>query len=229
MKVSYLEYFSADTTEQKFSPAAFKSTFATSLVSPPVPRECTTSNSKSSHVPPLPNSPPPPLPCEPPPPLPCAPPPPRSTAKSFTFSTKSKFGSQHNGKSSFKISTTQKAPVKFNFGQGKNATLVGLGKPRVPLKKANVFGDDESESEDESGNSSADDVESEPEVITSTKEDQQTCLTKAIDYFDTLTNTEKKRKIIRFVRGSDSSGILPGTIGNKKPSALPLSSIVSKQ
>ena len=104
-------------------------------------------------------------------------------------------------------------------------------KPRVPLKNANVFGDDESESDDENGNSSADDVESEPEIITSTKEDQQTCLTKAIDYFDTLTNTEKKRKIIRFVRGSDSSGILPGTIDNKKSAkskALPLSSIVSK-
>ena len=115
------------------------------------------------------------------------------------------------------------------MGQGKK--LAGFVKPRVPLKNANVFGDDESESDDENGNSSADDVESEPEIITSTKEDQQTCLTKAIDYFDTLTNTEKKRKIIRFVRGSDSSGILPGTIDNKKSAkskALPLSSIVSK-
>lgn len=102
-------------------------------------------------------------------------------------------------------------------------------KPRVHLKNSNVFGDDESESEHESGNSSADEMESEPEVITSTKDEQQTCLTKAIDYFDTLINSEKKRKIICFVRGSDSSGILPGTINDTKSDALPLSSIISRR
>lgn len=110
---------------------------------------------------------------------------------------------------------------------GKNATSVGFVKSRVPLKNSNVFGDDESESENESRNSSVDEVESEPDVLTSTKEEQQTCLTKAIDYFDTLINTEKKRKIISFVRGIDSGGILPGTINDTKSTALPLSSIIS--
>ncbi|XP_046846974.1 G patch domain-containing protein 8-like [Xenia sp. Carnegie-2017] len=55
----------------KFSPAAFKSTFA----SQPVAQD-RKSNSIISHSPPLPKLPPPPLPCEPPPPLP---PPPYST------------------------------------------------------------------------------------------------------------------------------------------------------
>ena len=105
---------------------------------------------------------------------------------------------------------------------------MGCGK-RIPLKNTNVFGDDESESDHESDNSSADEMENEPEVLTSTKEEQQTCLTKAIDYFDTLINSEKKRKIIRFVRGSDSAGILPGTINDTKSGALPLSSIIARQ
>ncbi len=225
----FTKHFSSDTTEQKSSPAAFKSTFASSLASPPAPRERTTSKSKSSCLPPLPTSPPPPLPCEPPPPLPSAPPLPRSASKSFTVSTKSKLSSQYNGKSSAgcKISSSQKGAVKFNFGLGKNTTAVGFVKPRVPVKNSNVFGDDESENENESGNSSADEVESEPELITSSKEEQQTCLTKAIDYFDTLINSEKKRKIIRFVRGSDSAGILPGTVNDTKSDAQPLSSIIS--
>ena len=105
----------------------------------------------------------------------------------------------------------------------------GFVKPCVPLKNANVFGDDDSDNEKESGSSSSGEVESEPEVLTSTKEEQQSCLTKAIDYFDTLINTEKKRKIIRFVRGSDSGGILPGTMNGTKSNALPLSSIVASK
>lgn len=143
-----------------------------------------------------------------------------------TFRSVTTRGIATQASSGFQISGSQKGTVKFNFGLGKNANSVGFVKPRVPLKNTNVFGDDESESEHES-DTSVDEVESEPEIISSSKEEQQICLTKAIDYFDTLTNTEKKRKIIRFVRGSDSAGILPGTI-NVTSNALPLSSIISK-
>ena len=216
--------------EQKSSPAAFKSTFASSFAHPTPETECTSSRGTTSHIPPVPTSPPPPLPHEPPPPLPPGPPPPpsRKTTTSTVISNKSKFGLQNNGNPStgFKLSSTQKTPVKFNFGAAKNPSTTGFMK-RVPLKNSNVFGNDESESENESGNSSDNELDSEPEIITSTKEEQQTCLTKAIDYFDTLINSEKKRKIIRFVRGSDSSGILPGTIESSKSNALPLSSIIS--
>ncbi|XP_028391470.1 protein enabled homolog isoform X2 [Dendronephthya gigantea] len=221
---------SSERTDQKSSQAAFKSTFASSLVPPPLPSEHIKPKSTFSNAPPLPNSPPPPLPCDPPPPLPSAPVPPphRSNYSSLKNSAKPKFFSKTNGITST-VSGSQKGAIKFNFGLGKNATSVGFVKGRVPLKKSNVFGDDESESENESGNSSADENDIEPEVVVSTKEEQQTCLTKAIDYFDTLINSEKKRKIIRFVRGSDGSGILPGTIDDTKPKALPLSSIVSKK
>ena len=223
-----METFSSERTDPKSSQAAFKSTFASSLAPPPLPSEHNKHKSTFSHPPPLPTSPPPPLPCDPPP-LPSAPvpPSPRSNYGSLKSATKPNFFSKKNGKMS-PVSSSQKGTIKFNFGVGKNATSVGFVKARVPLKNSNVFGDDESESENESGNSSAGENDIEPEVVISTKEEQQTCLTKAIDYFDTLINSEKKRKIIRFVRGSDSGGVLPGTINDTKSNALPLSSIVSK-
>lgn len=231
---------SAEKSSPKTSSAAFKSTFASSQAPALTPKgfSTTTGRPSFSRHPPLPSSQAPPLPHEPPPPLPPSPPPPLPAPPSFSsssISTKPRATHHGNGKTHGKSTTCTPSsqvgslvakPIKFNFGLGKDTT-VGQVKIRAPLKKSNVFGDDESESEDESS-SSSDNENTEPELLSSTKEQQQECLTKAIDYFDTLINSEKKRKIIRFVRGSEGGGILPGSLDKTKPKALTLSSIISK-
>ena len=113
-------------------------------------------------------------------------------------------------------------PIKFNLGMEKTTSSVGQLKVYKPLKKSNVFGDEDSDQEDDESSSSSDNENAEAQVLSSTKEQQEECLSKAYDYFDTLVNTEKKRKIIRFVRGTEGGGILPGSGNEAKPKALTL-------
>lgn len=241
--------FSVEKPSQKPTSAAFKSTFASSqpaAVSPsgfsPLKPISHGHNSSFHRNPPLPTSQAPPLPHEPPPPLPPSPPPPPprpaapplSTLKippkpSATYQGNRKVSTKHTAFASKSRLESMPKPIKFNLGIGKNTSSAGQLKTRAPLKKSNVFGDEDSDEEDEASSSSSDNENTEAEVLSSTKEQQEECLSKAIDYFDTLVNTEKKRKIIRFVRGSEGGGILPGTLNETKPEALTLSNIISKK
>ena len=212
----FLLHFSMEKPSPKPASVAFKSTFASSPCAEISP----------ARAPPLPKEPPPPLPPSPPPPLPAPPP-----FSSLKMSKKPRGNGEVRIKRTAVTPSVQVAslakPIKFNLGMEKTTSSVRQ-KVHKPLKKSNVFGDEDSDQDDDESSSSSDNENAEAELLNSTKEQQEECLSKAYDYFDTLVNTEKKRKIIRFVRGTEGGGILPGSGNEAKPKALTLSKIISK-
>lgn len=152
--------------------------------------------------PPLPNTAPPP-----PPPQPAAPPEPPK--KLFSF----KMGDASQQSPAPEVSSAPKAGFTFSLSNKKSGAVQLKTKTALVKKTASVF--NESESEDEGEGDDAVIVHTMEDIDTSsTVEQQQELLEKVIDYADTLQRKEemKPRIRIKFVRGTDSGGILPGSV-----------------
>lgn len=199
-----IAFKSSTSTSSGFKPISVQRGF--SAVPPPPP----------SDPPPLPNEPAPPLPDEPAPPPPPPPPGDKQAKKPFSF----KMGVSCEDQSLNETAgTVAPAPAKqglsFSFG-AKKGGLVQFGVKSKPVKAtASAFAESSSEEEEEEELPGANArVSFDNEQLTSTPTQQQDTLEKVIEYADTLRIKAalKPKMLIRFVRGTDQGGILPGTI-----------------
>lgn len=186
-----------------FKPISVQKSFQ--AVPPPAPTDFT---------PPLPNEPAPPLPHEPAPPPPPPPPVDQQAKKPFSF----KMGSSEEQSQPEKFGGT--APAKqglsFCLGKKKCTNAIQFGTKSKPAKStAAAFAESSSEDEEEEEMPAEDTRASfENEDLTSTPTQQQDTLKKVIEYADTLKLKEALRPklLIRFVKGTEQGGVLPGTI-----------------
>lgn len=188
-----------------FKPISVNKSFK--AVPPPKPIE---------FAPPLPNEPAPPLPDEPLPPPPPLPPLDQQTKKPLSF----KMGSSSEGKGQPEklIGTaTEKKGLSFSLGKKKFAHVIQFGTKCKSTKNtaAAAFAESSSEEEEEEEITEEDTRTSfENEELLSTPTQQQDTLEKVIEYADTLRLKEALRPklLIRFVKGTEQGGVLPGTL-----------------
>ena len=168
----------------------------------------------SDFAPPLPREPAPPLPDEPVPPPPPPPPGDQQTKKPFSFKMGSSSGEQ--GLAETSASTTPaKQGLSFSLGKKKGVNVVQFGVKSKPAKTtASAFAESSSEEEEEEVQEEDTRISFDNEQLTSTPTQQQDTLEKVIEYADTLRIKAALRPklLIRFVKGTDQGGILPGTI-----------------
>lgn len=191
-------------TSSGFKPISVQQGFR--AVPPPPPPE---------NLPPLPTEPAPPLPNEPVPPPPPPPPGDQQTKKPFSFKMSASPGEQRQAETSY-TATPPKQGFSFNLGKKKGGGVMQFGVKSKPVKgTASAFAESSSEEEEEEDMPEEDTrFVSENEQLTSTPTQQQDTLEKVIEYADTLRIKAALRPklLIRFVRGSEQGGILPGTI-----------------
>lgn len=124
-------------------------------------------------------------------------------------------GEQDQAKTS-ESTTPAKQGLSFSLGKKKGAVAVQFGAKSKPAKStASAFAESSSEEEEEEEMPEEDSrVSFENEQLSSTPSQQQDTLEKVIDYADTLRLKEALRPklLIRFVKGTEQGGILPGTI-----------------
>ncbi|KAL9968474.1 hypothetical protein ACROYT_G026852 [Oculina patagonica] len=195
---------SSPTSSSGFKPISVQKSFQ--AVPPPPPTE---------FAPPLPSEPAPPLPDEPVPPPPPPPPGDQQTKKPFSFKMGLSSGEQSQAKTS-ESTTPAKQGLSFSLGKKKGAAPVQFGVKSKPAKStASAFAESSSEEEEEEEMPEEDSrVSFENEQLSSTATQQQDTLEKVIEYADTLRLKEALRPklLIRFVKGTEQGGILPGTI-----------------
>lgn len=107
-----------------------------------------------------------------------------------------------------------KQGLSFSVGKKKSANVVQFGLKSKPAKStAAAFAESSSEEEEEMPEEYTR-VSFENEQLTSTPTQQQDTLEKVIEYADTLKIKAALRPklLIRFVKGKEQGGILPGTI-----------------
>ena len=111
--------------------------------------------------------------------------------------------------------TPPKQGFSFNIGKKKGPGMVQFGMKSKPVKStASAFAESSSEEEEEEEEQEDQRVSFESEQLTSTPTQQQDTLEKVIEYADTLRIKAALRPklLIRFVKGTEQGGILPGTI-----------------
>lgn len=195
------------TSSSGFKPISVQKSFQ--AVPPPPPSEFA--------PPPLPSEPAPPLPDEPVPPPPPPPPPgDQQTKKPFSFKMGLSSGEQGLSKTSAGGTTHVKQGLTFGLGKKKGATAVKFGIKSKPVNStASAFAESSSEEEEEEEMpENVTNISFENEQLSSTPTQQQDTLEKVIEYADTLRLKAALRPklLIRFVKGTEQGGILPGTI-----------------
>ena len=189
-------------TSSGFKPISLQQGFR--AVPPPPPE----------NLPPLPTEPAPPLPNEPVPPSPPPPPGDQQTKKPFSFKMGASPGEQSQAETC--TTTPPKQGFSFNLEKKKGGGVMQFGVKSKPVKGiASAFAESSSEEEEDEEMPEKDArVVSENEHLTSTPTQQQDTLEKVIEYADTLRIKAALRPklLIRFVRGTEQGGILPGTI-----------------
>lgn len=166
------------------------------------------------NLPPLPSEPAPPLPNEPAPPPPPPPPGDNQAKKPFSF----KMGAPSGNASEAETSGTAMPPKQgfsFDIGKKKSLGMVQFGMKSKPVKStASAFAESSSEEEEEEEDQEDQRVSFESEQLTSTPTQQQDTLEKVIEYADTLRIKAAlhPKLLIRFVKGTEQGGILPGTL-----------------
>ena len=201
-KVAFKTSSNVPRTSSGFKPITVQQGFR--AVPPPPPE----------NLPPLPSEPAPPLPDEPAPPPPPPPPGDQQTKKPFSFKMGGSSGDPSEAKTS-DTATPTKQGLSFNLGNKKGGNVMQFGVKTKPLKStASAFAESSSEEEEEDMPEEDTRVAFENEQLTSTPTQQQDTLEKVIEYADTLRIKEALRPklLIRFVRGTNQGGILPGTI-----------------
>ena len=202
-KVAFKSYSNVQSTSSGFKPISSQQGFT--AVPPPPPE----------NLPPLPREPAPPLPSEPVPPPPPPPPGDQQTKKPFSFKMGAPPGEPSQAETSG-TSTPTKQGFSFNLGKKKGGTVMQFGVKSKPVKgAASAFAESSSEEEEEEEMPEEDSrFGSESDQLTSTPTQQQDTLEKVIEYADTLRIKAKLKPklLIRFVRGTEQGGILPGTI-----------------
>ncbi|CAH3182305.1 unnamed protein product, partial [Porites lobata] len=166
------------------------------------------------NLPPLPSEPAPPLPNEPAPPLPPPPPGDNQGKKPFSFKMGASSGNESEAETSG-TATPPKQGFSFNIGKKKGPGMMQFGMKSKPVKStASAFAESSSEDEEEEEEQEDQRVSFESEQLTSTPTQQQDTLEKVIEYADTLRIKAALRPklLIRFVKGTEQGGILPGTI-----------------
>lgn len=194
---------SSSTATSGFKPIAVRGGFQ--AVPPPPP---------SDFAPPLPREPAPPLPDEPVPPPPPPPPGDQQTKKPFSFKMGSSSGEQDLAETSANT-TPAKQGLSFSLGKKKGVNVVQFGVKSKPAKTtASAFAESSSEEEEDEMEEEDTRVSFDNEQLTSTPTQQQDTLEKVIEYADTLRIKAALRPklLIRFVKGTEQGGILPGTI-----------------
>ena len=202
-KVAFKSFSNVQSTSSGFKPISSQQGFT--AVPPPPPE----------NLPPLPREPAPPLPCEPVPPPPPPPPGDQQTKKPFSFKMGASPGEPSQAETSG-TSTPTKQGFSFNLGKKKGGTVMQFGVKSKPVKgAASAFAESSGEEEEEEEMPEEDTrLLSESDQLTSTPTQQQDTLEKVIEYADTLRIKAalKPKLLIRFVRGTEQGGILPGTI-----------------
>lgn len=194
---------SSSTVTSGFKPIAVREGFQ--AVPPPPPTD---------FAPPLPREPAPPLPDEPVPPPPPPPPGDQQTKKPFSFKMGSSSVEQDLAETSANT-TPAKQGLSFNLGKKKGLNVVQFGVKSKPAKTtASAFAESSSEEEEDEMEEENTRVSFDNEQLTSTPTQQQDTLEKVIEYADTLRIKAALRPklLIRFVKGTEQGGILPGTI-----------------
>ena len=112
--------------------------------------------------------------------------------------------------------TPPKQGLSFSLGKKKGTSVMQFGVKSKPVKStASAFAESSSEEEEEEEMPEEESrVSFENEQLTSTPTQQQDTLEKVIEYADTLRIKAALRPklLIRFVKGTEQGGILPGTI-----------------
>lgn len=111
--------------------------------------------------------------------------------------------------------TPAKQGLSFSLGKKKGVNVVQFGVKSKPAKStASAFAESSSEEEEDEMPEEDTRVSFDNEQLTSTPIQQQDTLEKVIEYADTLRLKEALRPklLIRFVKGTEQGGILPGTI-----------------
>ena len=111
--------------------------------------------------------------------------------------------------------TPPKQGFSFDIGKKKSLGMVQFGMKSKPVKStASAFAESSSEEEEEEEDQEDQRVSFESEQLTSTPTQQQDTLEKVIEYADTLRIKAALRPklLIRFVKGTEQGGILPGTL-----------------
>lgn len=203
---------SSSASTSGFKPISVRGSFQ--AVPPPPPAD---------FAPPLPREPAPPLPDEPVPPPPPPPPVDQQTKKPFSFKMGSSSGEQ--GLAETSASTTPaKLGLSFSLGKKKGVNVVQFGVKSKPAKTtASAFAESSSEEEEDEVQEEDTRVSFDNEQLTSTPTQQQYTLEKVIEYADTLRIKAalKPKLLIRFVKGTEQGGILPGTIPKSAESDEP--------
>lgn len=169
-------------------------------------------------APPLPTEPAPPLPDEPVPPPPPPPLAPLDQRAKKPFSFKMGSSSEEQGQPQRPIGiSTAKQGLSFSLGEKKCANVIQFGLKSKPTKTtaAAAFAESSSEEEEEEDITEEETRTSfENEELSSTPTQQQDTLEKVIEYADTLRLKEALRPklLIRFVKGTEQGGVLPGTL-----------------
>lgn len=169
-------------------------------------------------APPLPTEPAPPLPDEPVPPPPPPPLAPLDQQAKKPFSFKMGSSSEEQGQPQRPIGiSTAKQGLSFSLGKKKCANVIQFGLKSKPTKTtaAAAFAESSSEEEEEEDITEEETRTSfENEELSSTPTQQQDTLEKVIEYADTLRLKEALRPklLIRFVKGTEQGGVLPGTL-----------------
>ena len=195
-----------------FKPISVRGSFQ--AVPPPPPAD---------FAPPLPREPAPPLPDEPAPPPPPPPPGDQQTKKPFSFKMGSSSGDQALAETSAST-TPAKQGLSFSLGKKKGVNVVQFGVKSKPAKTtASAFAESSSEEEEDEIEEEDTRVSFDNEQLTSTPTQQQDTLEKVIEYADTLRIKAalKPKLLIRFVKGTEQGGILPGTIPKSAESDEP--------
>lgn len=169
-------------------------------------------------APPLPTEPAPPLPDEPVPPPPPPPLAPLDQQAKKPFSFKMGSSSEEQGQPQRPIGiSTAKQGLSFSLGGKKCANAIQFGLKSKPTKTtaAAAFAESSSEEEEEEDITEEETRTSfENEELSSTPTQQQDTLEKVMEYADTLRLKEALRPklLIRFVKGTEQGGVLPGTL-----------------
>lgn len=111
--------------------------------------------------------------------------------------------------------TPAKQGLSFSLGKKKGVNVVQFGVKSKPAKStASAFAESSSEEEEDEMPEEDTRVSFDNEQLTSTPIQQQDTLEKVIEYADTLRlkETLRPKLLIRFVKGTEQGGILPGTI-----------------
>ena len=166
-------------------------------------------------VPPPPAENQPPLPIEPAPPLPNEPPPPLPPSVKKPFSFKMGTSSESQEEVARKTMPANQG-LSFGVGKKKGAGVMQFGVKSRPIKTAaSAFMESDSEEEEEQDElPKEDEGVGEDTNLPSTPTQQQDTLKKVIEYADTLKLREALRPklLIRFVKGTEMGGVLPGTL-----------------